>query len=91
MLKARIDQLVNREGSNTRAIVSVTIDDAFAVHEIKVVESKDKGKLFVIMPGGRNDRVNDVFHAITKEARDELTDAVLEAYVKRLLDATLDS
>lgn len=85
MLKARIDRLVSREGSNVRAIASVTIDDSFAVHDIKVIETKHK--LLVIMPGSGHERHSDVFHAITKESRDSLTDVVLEAYVKRLLDA----
>lgn len=84
MLKARIDQLLHREGSNVRAIASVTIDDSFAVHDIKVIETNHK--LLVVMPTSGHDRHSDVFHAITKESRDSLTDAVLEAYVKRLLD-----
>ena len=84
MLKAHIDRLVHREGSNVRAIASVTIDDSVAGHDIKVIETKNK--LLVVMPTSSHERHSDVFHAITKESRDSLTDAVLEAYVKRLLD-----
>lgn len=47
-ITARIDRLVDYEGSNVRAIASVNVADAFAIHGLKVIDS-EKG-LFVSMP-----------------------------------------
>ncbi|MEW6184013.1 MAG: septation regulator SpoVG [Bacillota bacterium] len=63
-----------------KAIVSVTFDNAFVVHDIKVVEGKSG--LFVAMPSRRvpNGDFRDVAHPITTEARKLLEDAVLQAF-----------
>lgn len=86
-LVARIDKLVDHEGSKVKAFVSVNIGDSFAIHGLRVVES-DKG-LFVAMPsssyqkGGKTEYM-DIFHPITGEARKELSNCVLEAYEQKL-------
>ncbi|MEW6172477.1 MAG: septation regulator SpoVG [Bacillota bacterium] len=63
-----------------KAIVSVTFDNVFVVHDIKVVEGKSG--LFVAMPSRRvpNGDFRDVAHPITTDARKLLEDAVLKAY-----------
>jgi len=63
-----------------KAVVSVTFDDAFVVHDIKVVEGKSG--LFVAMPSRRrpNGDFRDVAHPITSDARRQLEEAVLNAY-----------
>lgn len=63
-----------------KAIVSITFDNAFVVHDIKVVEGK--AGLFVAMPSRRvpNGDFRDVAHPITPEARKQLEEAVLGAY-----------
>ncbi|RPF42469.1 septation regulator SpoVG [Thermodesulfitimonas autotrophica] len=63
-----------------KAVVSVTFDDAFVVHDIKVVEGKSG--LFVAMPSRRrpNGDFRDVAHPITPDARRQLEEAVLSAY-----------
>lgn len=68
-----------------RAIVSITIDDAFAVHDVKVVDG-DNG-LFVAMPSRRtaSGTYRDVVHPITKEMRAYMQDKILTGY-KELLD-----
>ena len=64
-----------------KAFASVTINGAFAVNDLKVVEGKNG--LFVSMPSKKvGEDYKDIFHPITKEARDELLEAVLEAYNK---------
>ena len=65
---------VNTEG-RMKAIVSITFDDAFAVHDIKVVEG-DKG-LFVGMPDGE---YKDIAHPISSAAREMIQSAVLKEY-----------
>jgi len=70
-----------REGANhLKAYVSVTLDDAFAVKDLKVVEGA-RG-LFVSMPSRKlpDGTYLDVAHPITKEMRDVLQARVLAAY-----------
>ena len=63
-----------------KAIVSITFDDAFAVHDIKVVEG-DKG-LFVAMPSKKNsnNEFKDIAHPIKTATRMRIRDAVLAKY-----------
>jgi stage V sporulation protein G len=70
---------VNTEG-RMKAIVSVTFDNAFAVHDIKVVEG-DKG-LFVAMPSKRmpDGEYKDIAHPISSAAREMIQGVVLAEY-----------
>ena len=65
-----------------RAVVSVTFDEMFAVHDIKVIESKDK--MFVAMPSRQTPEgeFKDIAHPINSEMRDELQKCVLEKYIE---------
>lgn len=80
-LDARAYPLDEPKGS-TVAFAGVTINDAFAVHGIKVINS-DKG-MFVAMPGAKdkNGDYRDVAFPVTAEARKQLGSAVLDAYAK---------
>ncbi|HHW29145.1 MAG TPA: septation regulator SpoVG [Syntrophomonadaceae bacterium] len=71
---------VNQDGSRMKAVCSVTFDDVFVVHDIKVVES-EKG-LFIAMPSKRTPagEFRDIAHPITSEARQFIQDAILKAY-----------
>lgn len=82
-LNARIDSLVDYEGSKTKAFASVNIGDAFAVHGIKIIEG-EKG-VFVSMPQRKEgEDYKDVFHPITAEAREEMNKQILDAYEQKL-------
>ncbi len=63
-----------------RAYVSITFDDEFVVHDIRVIDG-DKG-LFVAMPSKHliEGGFKDIAHPINKDARENLQDAVLKAY-----------
>ena len=63
-----------------KAIASVTFDDVFVVHDIKVIES-DKG-LFIAMPSRKtpNGEFKDIAHPINAETREKIQAAILEAY-----------
>lgn len=67
-----------------KALVSVTIDEDFAVHDIKVIEGPQR--IFVAMPSRKEDGGNfrDVVHPITKQARDRLEKAILDEYYMAL-------
>ena len=72
---------IDKEGK-MRAVVSVTIDDEFVVHDIKVIEG-EKG-LFIAMPSRKSadGEYRDVAHPINTATRDRLQAIVLEAYEK---------
>lgn len=63
-----------------KAVVSVTFDDAFVVHDIKVIEGHEK--LFTAMPSRRtSDNIfKDIAHPINSQMRELLENAVLSAY-----------
>lgn len=63
-----------------RAIASITIDDCFAIHDVKVIENNDK--IFVAMPNKRlkDGTFKDVAHPINAETRLAIENAVIEAY-----------
>jgi len=65
-----------------RAYVSVTFDDCFAVHNMKVIDGKNG--IFVAMPSRKTNKgeFKDVAHPITVEFRAALQDAVLDAYAR---------
>lgn len=74
---------VDKDGK-MRAVASITIDDEFVVHDIKVIEG-DKG-LFIAMPSrkGGNDEYRDIAHPINSETRDRLSKIILDAYAKEM-------
>ena len=67
-----------------KAVVSITIDGAFVVHDIKVIEG-EKG-LFIAMPSRKatSGEYRDIAHPINSEARDKIQKAILESYEKAL-------
>ena len=70
--------------SPMKAIVSVTFDDQLAVHDIKVINTKDK--LFIVMPSRKNadGTYRDIAHPINADFRASLEKAVIEAYEAKL-------
>lgn len=66
--------------SKMRAVVSVTFDEMFVIHDIKVIEG-DKG-LFIAMPSRKSDdgMHRDIAHPINQSARMLLQNKVIDAY-----------
>ncbi|MGI6096965.1 MAG: septation regulator SpoVG [Dethiobacteria bacterium] len=75
----RIRKINNNEG-RMKAIVSITLEDQFVVHDVRVIEGNNG--LFVAMPSKRtpNGEFKDIAHPITSETRQVIQEAVLEAY-----------
>lgn len=75
---------MTKEG-NMKAVASITLDNEFAIHDIKIIEG-DKG-LFIAMPSRKTPEgeYRDIAHPISHEARETLQKAILEAYEKVLL------
>jgi stage V sporulation protein G len=63
-----------------KAIVSVTLDDMFVIHDVKVVEGNNG--LFVAMPSRKmpDGDFRDIAHPINSSARELIESAVLKAY-----------
>ena len=72
--------------SKMRAVVSVTFDNEFVVHDIKVIEG-EKG-LFIAMPSKKSaeGEYRDIAHPISSATRDMRSNAILEAYEKAVAE-----
>lgn len=74
---------VDKEGK-MKAVVSITIDNAFVVHDIKVIEG-EKG-LFIAMPSRKagDGEYRDIAHPISSETREHIQNLILEAYEREI-------
>ena len=70
---------VTKEGK-MKAVVSITIDDEFVVHDIKVIEG-EKG-LFIAMPSRKatDGEYRDIAHPINSKTRDRIQNIILDKY-----------
>lgn len=68
------------ETGKLRALVSVTFDQTFAVHDIKVIDGQDR--LFLAMPSRRmpDGHYRDIVHPVGSALREELEHKVLKEY-----------
>ena len=75
----RVRKVVAKEGK-LKAVVSITIDDEFVVHDIKVIEG-EKG-LFIAMPSRRSSdgEYRDTAHPINSATREKMQKLILERY-----------
>lgn len=76
---------ITKEGK-MKAVVSITIDDVFVVHDIKVIEG-EKG-LFIAMPSKKalDGEYRDIAHPINSETRDSIQKIILDSYEKALAE-----
>lgn len=76
---------ITKEGK-MRAIVSITIDDEFVIHDIKVIEG-EKG-LFIAMPSKKatDGEYRDIAHPINSGTRENIQKIILDSYEKALLE-----
>lgn len=76
---------VESEGK-MKAVVSITIDDEFAVQDIKVIEG-DKG-LFIAMPSrkAKDGEYRDIAHPINSDTREKLQKTILDHYEAAMLE-----
>ena len=77
---------VSKEGK-MKAVVSITIDDEFVVHDIKVIEG-EKG-LFIAMPSRKasDGEYRDIAHPINSGTRDVIQSIILDKYEAALVEA----
>lgn len=67
-----------------RAVVSITLENMIAVHDIKIVQGDER--LFVAMPSRKDENgvFRDIVHPISPAARKLIEDSILEAYERQL-------
>ena len=76
---------VAKEGK-MKAVVSITIDGEFVVHDIKVIEG-EKG-MFIAMPSRRasDGEYRDIAHPINSRTRERIQNFILEKYEEALAE-----
>lgn len=76
----KIRRVFENPEAKVKAIVSIVVDDEFAIHDLKIVDGVER--LFVAMPNRRSESRNfqDIAHPISKEARSKIEEAVLNEY-----------
>jgi stage V sporulation protein G len=81
-------RLITNEDSKLKALASITIDDCFVIHDIKVLDGNQG--YFVSMPSRKSpDGVyRDVAHPINTETREAITKLVLEGFEKEQANPT---
>ena len=77
-------RLINNEDSKLKAVASITIEDCFVVHDIKVLEGNQG--FFVSMPSRKTPEgeYKDIAHPINTETRQAVIDAVINAFKDEL-------
>ena len=73
-------RLVKKDDSKLKAVASITIDECFVVHDIKVVQGPEG--LFISMPSRKTPEgeFKDIAHPIKTETREELRKVILDAF-----------
>lgn len=75
-------RLVTKEDSKLKAVASITIDECFVVHDIKVIEGKEG--YFISMPSRKtpDGEYKDIVHPINTETREQIREAIMVEYEK---------
>jgi len=80
-------RIVKKDDNKLKAVASLTIDDCFAVHDIKVIDGNQG--LFIAMPSRKTPEGNfkDIVHPLNTETREEIRDLILAEYQKVLAES----
>ena len=85
----RIRQIA--ETGKMKAVVSVTFDNCFVVHDIKIIEGQDK--LFIAMPSRKTpeNEYKDIAHPINMEMRELLQQRIIDKYESTLVQDEINA
>lgn len=77
-------RLVRKEDSKLKAVASMTIEDCFVVHDIKIIQGTEN--VFISMPSRKtpDGEYKDIVHPINTPTREMIRDAILAQYEKVL-------
>ena len=75
-------RIVKKEDSKLKAVASITIDDCFVIHDIKVIEGSEGN--FIAMPSRKtaDGEYKDIAHPINTETREQIREAIMVEYEK---------
>ncbi len=75
-------RLVKKEEGKLKAVASITIDNCFVVHDVKILEGTDD--FFIAMPSKKtpDGEYKDIVHPLNTETREMLKKVVLEEFEK---------
>ena len=75
-------RMVKKDDSKLKAVASITIDDCFVVHDIKIIDGNEGP--FIAMPSRKtaDGQYKDIAHPIKTEIREELIKIILDAFEK---------
>ena len=84
----RIRQMT--QDAHMKAVVSVTFDNCFVVHDIKIIDGGNR--MFIAMPSRKtpDNEFKDIAHPINAEMREMLSDRILEKYNTTLIAQETD-
>ncbi|MBQ9790610.1 MAG: septation regulator SpoVG [Clostridia bacterium] len=73
-------RIVKNDTSKIKASASITIDDCFVVHDIKIIEGNEG--FFIAMPSRKtpDGEFKDIVHPLNTETREQIRDIVLKAF-----------
>ena len=73
-------RLIQKEDTKLKGVASMTIDDCFVVHDIKIIEGQEG--YFIAMPSRKaNDgEYKDIVHPINTETREQIISIILDAF-----------
>ena len=73
-------RLVKKDENRLKAVASITIDECFVVHDIKVIDGREG--YFISMPSRKtpDGEYKDIVHPINTETREQIRTAILAAY-----------
>ena len=75
-------RIVKKDDSKLKAVASITIDECFVVHDIKVIEGSQG--YFIAMPSRKtpDGEYKDIVHPINTETREQIREAIMVEYEK---------
>ncbi len=77
-------RIVKKDDKKLRAVASITLDDCFVIHDIKVIEGNEGN--FIAMPSRKtpDGEYKDIAHPINTETREEIRNLILAKYDEAL-------
>lgn len=80
-------RLVKKEEGKLKAVASVTIDDCFVVHDVKIIEGAEG--CFIAMPSKRtpDGEYKDIVHPLNTETREQMGKVIIAEYEKAKREA----
>ena len=77
-------RLVNKEDNKLKAVASMTIDECFVIHDIKIIEAAEGAFIAMTSRKTNDGEYKDIAHPLNTETRELIKEAILTAYYDEL-------